>query len=132
MLAARSRRSSSPGAADEETGATSQASSVSIFGIGSTRDGCWAWPCCGRKPGSGRIRPGGTLQGSSPAEIVGQVARSDALEACHPALQPTVVGVHVLDVKGTVAHPNAGGEVDRLVVQPVPGGNDGVGFGPLR
>src|SRR3954451_20922342 len=99
---------------------------------GSTRDSCWEWPCCGQKPGSGRIRLGGTLQGSSPAEIVGQVARSDALEACHPALQPTVVGVHVLDVKGAVADADAGGEVDRLVVQPGPGGEDGVGFGPIR
>src|SRR3954452_12054422 len=68
-----------------------------VFSEGSTRDGCWACPCCGQKPGSGRIRLGGPLERSSPAEIVRQVARRDALEAYHPALQPAVVGFHVPD-----------------------------------
>src|SRR3954453_9914597 len=86
------------------------------FKKGSTRDGCWAWPCCGQKPGCGRIRLGGPLERSSPAEIVRQVARRDAREAYHPALQPAVVGVHVLDVEGTVADANAGGDIDRLGV----------------
>ncbi len=83
---------------------------------GSTGDGCWEWPCCGQKPSSRRIRLGCPLQGSSPAEIVGQIARGDALEAHHPALQAAMVGVDILDVERTVAHPNAGGDIDRLVV----------------
>src|SRR3954451_9162619 len=85
-------------------------------------------------PGYGLVRPRGTLQVWSPAEIVGQVARSDALEACHPALQPTVVGVHVLDVEGAVADADAdaGRDVDRLVVQPALGGEGGVDLGPIR
>ena len=67
---------------------------------------------------SRRLRLGHPLEGSSPAEIVGQVAGGDAVEATHPALQPAVVGVHVLHVEGAVAHPNAGRDVDRLVRSP--------------
>src|SRR5947209_12253643 len=91
--------------------------------------------------GSAVLQPGarfsrhlarGPLERSSPAEIVRQVARRDAVETPHPALQPAVVGVHVLDVEGALADADAGREVERLVVQPVPGGEGGVGLGAVR
>src|SRR5690242_20875160 len=94
---------------------------------GSIRVGCWDRSYSGQEPGSRGTRLERPLQGPSPAEIVRQVARRDALEAAHPALQPAVVGVHVLDVEGAVAHPDAGREVDRLVVQPALGREGGVG-----
>src|SRR4051812_45276769 len=99
------------------------------IGGGSIRVGCWDRSCGGQEPGFRGTWLGGPFQGSSPAEIVRQVARPDAVEATHPALQPAVVGVHVLDVEGAVAHPNPGREVDRLVVQPALGGEGGVGLG---
>src|SRR5947208_1737470 len=58
--------------------------------------------------------------------MVRQVARRDAVEAAHPALQPAVVGVHVLDVEGAVAHPDAGRDVDRFVADAARGGEGGV------
>src|SRR3954471_6495010 len=93
---------------------------------GSIRVGCWDRSCGGQEPGSRGTWLGGPLQGSSPAEIVRQVARPDAVEAAHPAFQPAVVGVHVLDVEGALADADAGREVDRLVVQPALGGEGGV------
>src|SRR3954453_19604736 len=94
---------------------------------GSIRVGCWDRSCGGQEPGFRGTWLGRPLQGSSPAEIVGQVAGGDTPEAAHPALQAAVVGVHVLDVEGAVADADAGREVDRLVVQPVSGGEGGVG-----
>src|SRR5690348_16011320 len=99
---------------------------------GSIRVGYWDWACGGQEPGSRGTWRGRPLQGPSPAEIVRQVARRDAVEAPHPALQPAVVGVHVLDVEGPVADADAGREIDRLVVQPVLGGEGGVGLGAIR
>src|SRR3954469_7170447 len=81
---------------------------------GSIRVGRWDRSCGGQEPGFRGTWLERPLQGPSPAEIVRQVARRDAVEAAHPALQPAVVGVHVLDVEGAVAHPDAGGDIDRL------------------
>src|SRR3954449_10601951 len=78
------------------------------FVEGSIRVGCCGRPCGGQEPGSRGAWLGRPLERSSPTEIVRQVARRDAVEAAHPALQPAVVGVHVLDVEGAVAHPNPG------------------------
>src|SRR3982751_4302626 len=64
--------------------------------------------------------------------MVRQVARRDAVEAAHPALQPAVVGVHVLDVEGAVAHPNPGRDIDRLAADAALGGEGGVGLGGVR
>src|ERR687884_464117 len=89
---------------------------------GSIRVGCWDRPYCGEEPGFRGTWLGRPLQGPSPAEIVRQVARRDAVEAAHPALQPAVVGVHVLDVEGALAHPDAGREVERLVAGARPPG----------
>src|SRR3954452_21295385 len=79
------------------------------------RVGCCGRPCGGQEPGSRGAWLGRPLERSSPPEMVRQVARRDAVEAAHPALQPAVVGVHVLDVEGAVAHPNPGRDIDRLV-----------------
>src|SRR5437763_9280782 len=84
------------------------------FSDGSIRVGCCGRPCGGQEPGSRGAWLGRPLERSSPTEIVRQVARRDAVEAAHPALQPAVVGVHVLDVEGAVAHPNPGRDIDRL------------------
>src|SRR4051794_322539 len=99
---------------------------------GSIRVGCWDWACGGQEPSSRGTWLGRPLERSSPAEIVRQVARRDAVEAAHPALQPAVVGVHVLDVEGAVAHPNPGRDIDRLVADAAlgaEGGQHGVGGG---
>src|SRR4051794_33556509 len=80
--------------------------------LGSIRVGCWDRSCGGQEPGLRGTWLGHALERPSPAEIVGQVARRDAVEAAHPALQPTVVGVHVLDVEGAIADADAGREVD--------------------
>lgn len=40
-----------------------------------------------------------TLKHASPAQVVGQVLGGYTMKNSHPALQPAVVGVHVLDVK---------------------------------
>ena len=84
---------------------------------GSIRVGCWDRPCGSQEPGFRGTWLGRPLEGSSPAEIVRQVARRDAVEATHPALQPAVVGVHVLAWKAP-SRTDAGREVDRLVVEP--------------
>src|SRR4051812_10037298 len=75
---------------------------------GSIRVGYWDRPCGGQEPGSRGTRLGRPLERSSPAEIVWEITRGDAVEAAHPALQPAVVGVHVLDVEGPVADADAG------------------------
>src|SRR3954466_4326154 len=104
------------------------------YGImyGSIRVGCWDRPYCSQEPGFRGTWLGGPLERSSPAEIVRQVARRDAVEATHPALQPAVVRVHVLDVEGALTDADAGREVDRLVVQPALGGEGRVGLGTVR
>src|SRR3954452_6345979 len=99
---------------------------------GSIRVGCWDWACGGQEPSSRGTWLGRPLQGPSPAEIVRQVARCDAVEAAHPALQPAVVGVHVLDVEGAVAHPDPGGDIDRLVADATLSGEGDVGLGAVR
>src|SRR3954470_9030645 len=101
-----------------------------LFFSGSIRVGCWDWACGGQEPSSRGTWLGRPLQGPSPAEIVRQVARRDAVEAAHPALQPAVVGVHVLDVEGAVAHPDPGGDIDRLVADATLSGEGGVGLAP--
>src|SRR3954453_8492385 len=98
---------------------------------GSIRVGCWDRSCGGQEPGLRGAWLGYALERPSPAEIVGQVARRDAVEAAHPALQPTVVGVHVLDVEGAIADADAGREVDRLVMPPASGGGGGGGPGAI-
>src|SRR4051794_41292438 len=95
---------------------------------GSIRVDCWDRPYCSEEPGFRGTWFGGPLERSSPTEIVRQVARRDAVEAAHPALQPAVVGVHVLDVEGAVAHPNPGRDIDRLVADAALGGEGGVGL----
>src|SRR3954471_4332433 len=92
------------------------------FTIGSIRGGFCGRFSSGQEPGFRGTWLERPLQGPSPAEIVRQVARRDAVEAAHPALQPAVVGVHVLDVEGAVAHPDAGGDIDRLVADAARGG----------
>ena len=62
----------------------------------------------------------------APDRVLGRSSRRSS-----PALQPAVVGVHVLDVEGAVAHPNAGRDVDRLVAEPMHGGEGGVGLGAI-
>src|SRR6476646_7956307 len=99
---------------------------------GSIRVGCWDRPYCSQEPGFRGTWLGGPLERSSPAEIVRQVARRDAVEAAHPALQPAVVGVHVLDVEGALADADAGGDIDRLVADAALGGEGGVGLGAVR
>src|SRR4051812_7505421 len=101
------------------------------FKKGSIRVGCCGRPCGGQEPGSRGTWLGRPLERSSPTEIVRQVARRDAVEAAHPALQPAVVGVHVLDVEGAVAHPDPGGDIDRLVADAALGGEGGVGPGAV-
>src|SRR5208283_1846942 len=39
------------------------------------------------------------LQGSTPAKVVGEVFRGDAVEAAHPFLEATVVSVDVVDME---------------------------------
>src|SRR3954453_20790697 len=102
------------------------------FKKGSIRVGCWDWACGGQEPSPRGTWLGRPLQGPSPAEIVRQVARRDAVEAAHPALQPAVVGVHVLDVEGAVAHPDPGGDIDRLVADATLSGEGDVGLGTVR
>src|SRR3954454_5994396 len=92
----------------------------------------WDRPTCSENPVFQAPWFGVPLKRSSPAEIVRQVARRDAVEAAHPALQPAVVGVHVLDVEGAVAHPNPGRDIDRLVADAALGGEGGVGLGAVR
>src|SRR5690242_11570728 len=96
------------------------------------RVGCWDRPYRSEEPGSRGTWVGGPLERSSPAEIVRQVARRDAVEAARPALQPAVVGVHVPDVEGAVADADAGREVGRLVADAALGGEGGVGLGAVR
>src|SRR4051812_29336940 len=103
-----------------------------VYCEGSIRVGCWDRPYCSQEPGFRGTWLGGPLERSSPAEIVRQVARRDAVEATHPALQPAVVRVHVLDVEGALTDADAGREVDRLVVQPALGGEGRVGLGTVR
>jgi hypothetical protein len=75
--------------------------------------------------------PGFVTSRDSSAARRSAVARRHAVEAAHPALQPAVVGVDILDVERTVAHPQAAGDVDRLVVQPLLGGKAGVSLGAV-
>src|SRR3954447_13647437 len=102
------------------------------FCFGSIRVGYWDRPCGGQEPGSRGTRLGRPLERSSPAEIVWEITRGDAVEAAHPALQPAVVGVHVLDVEGPVADADAGRDVDRLVADAALGGEGGVGLSTIR
>ena len=58
------------------------------------------------------------IERPEPAEVIGQVARRDAMETGQPLLEPPMVGVHVLDVNGAVdgrAHPFACLKIDCLV-----------------
>jgi hypothetical protein len=48
----------------------------------------------------------------SPTEIIGKVMSGDAVESVHPLLEPTIVGVHVLDVIHLADHPNARSQID--------------------
>src|SRR3954469_18454053 len=77
--------------------------------------------------------PGLPATARRPAAVVGRVAElMGGKEAAHPALPPAVVGVHVLDVEGAVAHPNPGRDIDRLVADAALGGEGGVGLGAVR
>ena len=68
------------------------------------------------------------LERASPSQIVGQVLGGDAVEAAHPFLEPTVIGVDVVDVEvGRLGAGLArrGHDVDRDV-GPAGEGDDGL------
>src|SRR3954451_21320468 len=39
------------------------------------------------------------FQGPAPAQIVGEIFGGDTMEAAHPFFEPSVIGIHVVDVK---------------------------------
>ena len=53
-----------------------------------------------------------TVNHPSPTEIIGKVMSGDAVESVYPLLEPTIVGVHVLDVIHLANHPDARSQVD--------------------
>ena len=55
------------------------------------------------------LRPGlrpECFQGPAPAQIVGEIFGGDTMEAAHPFFEPSVIGIHVVDVK--IGHLRAG------------------------
>src|SRR3954451_11018075 len=46
------------------------------------------------------------FQGPAPAQIVGEIFGGDTMEAAHPFFEPSVIGIHVVDVK--IGHLRAG------------------------
>ena len=53
-----------------------------------------------------------TINQSSPTEIIGKVMSGDTMEPVHPLFEPTVIGVHVLNVVNLADHPNARSQID--------------------
>ena len=51
-----------------------------------------------------RGAPGSLLQQAAPAEVVGQILRCHTMESPHPLLEPTVIGIHILDMEDPVYH----------------------------
>src|SRR5690606_8485722 len=51
---------------------------------------------------------------ASPSQVMRQVFSGHTMKGNHPALQPTVVGVHVLDVEGSI-DPALPARIDRSV-----------------
>ena len=49
----------------------------------------------------GRNVPVASLDKASPAQVVAQVTSDHTMESAHPFLQPTVVGIDVLDMINT-------------------------------
>src|SRR4030066_741541 len=66
-----------------------------------------------------------------PAEVVVEVAARHALEAAHPITQPRAEGIDVLDVPSAV-DPDAGGEVDGVVLDTQRTRRDCQGTAPIR
>ena len=52
----------------------------------------------------GLYRPCIALQQASPAEVVDEILGGYPMETPHPALQPAVVGINVLNMKGARPH----------------------------
>ena len=48
---------------------------------------------------------------SAPAEVVVEISGGDAVEPAHPLLEPTIVGIDVLDIENTLSDPFAGGRM---------------------
>ena len=65
---------------------------------------------CGIQPGTG-----GPFDGAEPAEVRVEVLGGDAAELAHPALQPGVVRIDVLDMPGAT-YSHAGGDIDRVML----------------
>ena len=54
-----------------------------------------------------------TIDQSAPAKIVVQVMSCDTMKTAHPSLQPTIVGIDVLDVEDALKHLEAALHIDR-------------------
>src|SRR5680860_842048 len=62
-----------------------------------------------------RRRVADGVEHSVPSQVMVEITSSHAVETCHPAFAPTVVGVDVLDMKRGTSHADAPGEIDRLM-----------------
>ena len=67
-----------------------------------------------------------TLQHPAPSQVAFKISGGNAMKAQQPLLEPTVIGFDVLDVIHT-PHPDASGEVDRVVRHTEVPGDDGIG-----
>lgn len=57
----------------------------------------------------------GLIQGAKPTQIAIQILGRHAVESPYPVLEPTVVGIHILDVIDTGHRSPAGRHIDRLL-----------------